>query len=223
MGAIRCLSVLGWLAARSTRPRGNSTGLPGQLGQLGQALGCVVAVEQPHRLVEHAAQRHQLGSCGAFGLAVVERIGLAVALGQHDVHARAGLADQRQVLSRALRSRSVTVMPWRCSCSTSRSPNWRCCPPVCGPLPRAGRGQPRLGRCRAVRAAATATGAGAGPHRHRGRLAPPPAPARTGQRAPILTSPNSVLMPRGCARQYWRGATTCAPSAAAACQGQCGS
>lgn len=36
-------------------------------------------------------------------------------------------------------------------------------------------------------------------------------------------SPNSVDRPRGCARQYWCGACTCAPGCAAACRGQRGS
>ena len=43
------------------------------------------------------------------------------------------------------------------------------------------------------------------------------------QRWPKRVSPNSALCSRGCERQYWRGASTCPPSCAAACQGQRGS
>jgi hypothetical protein len=59
-----------------------------------QALGAVGAVEQPHRLVEHAAQRHQV--------LVGRRLG-RTALHEGKVDAGGGVAQQGQVLGGPLR------------------------------------------------------------------------------------------------------------------------
>lgn len=69
-----------------------------------------------------------------------------------------------------------------------------------------------------------AAGARPAPHqlrRHHPARAAPRLSQR--QRPPNTVGPNRSFCSRGCERQYWRGASTVAPSFAAACQGQRGS
>ena len=66
-----------------------------------QALRAVGAVEQPYRLVEHAAQRLQ---CGVRALHFAR-----AALHEADLHARRSIAQQRQVFRRALRVAQLNI------------------------------------------------------------------------------------------------------------------
>ena len=100
VGVEQALRQVGYAAAG----RADVDAPAGELGQaleprrLQQLLRTLGAVEQPHRLVEHAAQRGQAG----VGVLAAAAIDVGTALRESQVNAGARVAQQRQVFRRTL-------------------------------------------------------------------------------------------------------------------------